>query len=404
VVAHQRVKLTREHTIVRYPDSAAGKPGFFGQTAGGALAIQAGGQQAKGPGPTASADVLRVFNETVEKAKQENQANIEMARMGYQKCEQALVMKAKMEQQIMQKAKQVEMELELSKQQQVRAVEERHHVLHQRLGKIREVKVSALVAQEKEVRQAMLLLEGVVNTLESAARSGEGMEVIDVNKKAAETIHAVQQSCGNLKPHEDDEILFRPAAPELVASLSAAGLVASSGFAPNCLVDGDGLVRAVLGKEAKFSVMVKDHLNEPNLSRGEAPKVDFLAPDGRPVTWVIQPDPALPGKFDVRWRPHIEGEHEIVVALKGLKVAESPFKVCVRAGRDYHCVGAPQLEFGREGAAEGELCRPWGVCCTPQGLIAVADRSNNRIQMFKRDGSFHFKFGTEGTRNGESGS
>ena len=63
-------------------------------------------------------------------------------------------------------------------------------------------------------------------------------------------------------------------------------------------------------------------------------------------------------------------------------------------------VGAAQLEFGREGAGDGELCRPWGVCCTPTGLIAVADRSNNRIQMFKRDGTFHFKFGSEGSRNG----
>jgi len=87
--------------------------------------------------------------------------------------------------------------------------------------------------------------------------------------------------------------------------------------------------------------------------------------------------------------------------LKGVKLPESPYKCTVRAGRDYHLVGTSQLEFGREGAQEGELCRPWGVCCTPTGLICVADRSNNRIQMFKRDGTFHFKFGTEGNRNGQ---
>jgi len=403
VVAHQRVKLTREHTIVRYPDnsSVSKPPGFFNHV-NGAHPVQAAPVGSKGPGPTANADVIRVFNETVEKAKLENQANIEMARRGYDKCEKALEMKAAMERQILQKTEQVKMEIELSKNQQIHAVEERHRLLWQRLVKIKEVKVGALVAQEKEVRQAMLLLNQVLATLERAAQSGDGMEVIDVNKKASETIMAMQQSCGNLKPHEDDEILFRPAPPELVTNLASAGVVASSGFAPNCIADGDGLTRGVLGKEAKFSVMVKDHLNEPNLTRStDGPKLDFISPDGRPINFQVAPDLSVPGKFDVRWRPHLEGEHQINISLKGVKLPESPYKCTVRAGRDYHLVGTSQLEFGREGAQEGELCRPWGVCCTPTGLICVADRSNNRIQMFKRDGTFHFKFGTEGNRNGQ---
>ena len=376
VVAHQRVKLTREHTIVRYPDnsSVSKPPGFFNHV-NGAHPVQAAPVGSKGPGPTANADVIRVFNETVEKAKLENQANIEMARRGYDKCEKALEMKAAMERQILQKTEQVKMEIELSKNQQIHAVEERHRLLWQRLVKIKEVKVGALVAQEKEVRQAMLLLNQVLATLERAAQSGDGMEVIDVNKKASETIMAMQQSCGNLKPHEDDEILFRPAPPELVTNLASAGVVASSGFAPNCIADGDGLTRGVLGKEAKFSVMVKDHLNEPNLTRStDGPKLDFISPDGRPINFQVAPDLSVPGKFDVRWRPHLEGEHQINISLKGVKLPESPYKCTVRAGRDYHLVGTSQLEFGREGAQEGELCRPWGVCCTPTGLICVADR------------------------------
>ena len=381
VVAHQRVKLTREHTIVRYPDnsSVSKPPGFFNHV-NGAHPVQAAPVGSKGPGPTANADVIRVFNETVEKAKLENQANIEMARRGYDKCEKALEMKAAMERQILQKTEQVKMEIELSKNQQIHAVEERHRLLWQRLVKIKEVKVGALVAQEKEVRQAMLLLNQVLATLERAAQSGDGMEVIDVNKKASETIMAMQQSCGNLKPHEDDEILFRPAPPELVTNLASAGVVASSGFAPNCIADGDGLTRGVLGKEAKFSVMVKDHLNEPNLTRStDGPKLDFISPDGRPINFQVAPDLSVPGKFDVRWRPHLEGEHQINISLKGVKLPESPYKCTVRAGRDYHLVGTSQLEFGREGAQEGELCRPWGVCCTPTGLICVADRSPIKI-------------------------
>ena len=401
VVAHQRVKLTREHTIVRYPDnsSVSKPPGFFNHV-NGVHPVQAAPVGSKGPGPAANADVIRVFNETVEKAKLENQANIEMARRGYDKCEKALEMKAAMERQILQKTEQVKMEIELSKNQQIHAVEERHRALWQRLVKIKEVKVGALVAQEKEVRQAMLLLNQVLATLERAASSGDGMEVIDVNKKASETIMAMQQSCGNLKPHEDDEILFRPAPPELVTNLASAGVVASSGFAPNCIADGDGLTRGVLGKEAKFSVMVKDHLNEPNLTRStDGPKLDFISPDGRPINFQVAPDLSVPGKFDVRWRPHLEGEHQINISLKGVKLPESPYKCTVRAGRDYHLVGTSQLEFGREGAQEGELCRPWGVCCTPTGLICVADRSPINIFPSNLDLSNYVLFEQEQQQN-----
>ena len=159
-----------------------------------------------------------------------------------------------------------------------------HQGLVRRLDKIRQVKLAALEAQEQEIRKAMLMLETVVTNLETSVRSSEGMEIIDVNKKASDTIAAVQASCGSLAPHEDDEILFRPPPSELVANLSTAGVVVSSGFGPHCVLDGDGLVRGVLGKEAKFSIFVKDHLKEVVAVRGDPPNVELFAPDGRPVS------------------------------------------------------------------------------------------------------------------------
>ena len=67
-----------------------------------------------------------------------------------------------------------------------------------------------------------------------------------------------------------------------------------------------------------------------------------------------------------------------------------------RSNKYFFC--SPVLEFSQEGSGDGDLCRPWGICCTPKGLIVVADRSNNRICVFNRDCS---KFGTEGTRKGQ---
>ena len=43
-------------------------------------------------------------------------------------------------------------------------------------------------------------------------------------------------------------------------------------------------------------------------------------------------------------------------------------------------IGKQIFEFGGEGSDDGKLCRPWGVCCSREGFILVANRSNNRIE------------------------
>lgn len=58
--------------------------------------------------------------------------------------------------------------------------------------------------------------------------------------------------------------------------------------------------------------------------------------------------------------------------------------VHIRKGRNYAAIArnGPILSFGGEGSEDGKLCRPWGICCDLKGRIIVADRSNNRIQVF----------------------
>ncbi|KYN17145.1 Tripartite motif-containing protein 71 [Trachymyrmex cornetzi] len=42
------------------------------------------------------------------------------------------------------------------------------------------------------------------------------------------------------------------------------------------------------------------------------------------------------------------------------------------------------------------LCRPWGLICDNEGNIIISDRSNNRIQIYREDGTLVRKFGTYG--------
>lgn len=63
--------------------------------------------------------------------------------------------------------------------------------------------------------------------------------------------------------------------------------------------------------------------------------------------------------------------------------------------------GVPMFSFGREGQDEGQVSRPWGLCIDREGNIIVADRRNNRIQIFNSRGEFKTMFGSKGTGPGE---
>jgi tripartite motif-containing protein 71 len=79
----------------------------------------------------------------------------------------------------------------------------------------------------------------------------------------------------------------------------------------------------------------------------------------------------------------MDGIYVLHVSIRGCPIAQSPMSIHVRKGRNYaELVGSkPLFSFGGEGEKDGQLCRPWGICCDRRGRIIVADRSNNRIQV-----------------------
>ena len=354
VVAHQRVKLTRDHTIVRYPDTKPAANNMFA------------------PNHTNRDEVMMVFHEAVKKAKEENERNIVRARNGYTECEAALNRIEKMKSEIGIVHTQVQQEVKEVTQGIVFGVKKREGFLLDRLSRVHGVKMDSLNKQETEVRQHLFVLHQVAMQLEKSNRSSREMDIIEMNKQADTAIKSVQHLCGTLEPAEDSNMKLHPPETGLIQSISKMGMISTSGYAPLCSAEGEGLTKGVLGREAKFSVLVKDHVGE------------HLALLGDGVKWSQVPDPNLPGKVLVHWRPHVEGDHTLAITLKGRHIQGSPFKCSVKAGRNYQTVGVPVLEFSSEGAGDGELCRPWGICCTPAGLIVVADRSNNRICLFNR--------------------
>ncbi|KAG8226087.1 hypothetical protein J437_LFUL006394 [Ladona fulva] len=207
-----------------------------------------------------------------------------------------------------------------------------------------------------------------------------------------------------LKPCEDDYLAFQsPADCSIILhALSSAGRVVSSAFAMFTVASGKGLHHALVGHSATFEVRMRDHLGQLSDVPSDAITVKVLVPDGSWVNGTVEKyNQEVRGTVRASWIPPQEGTHTVNVLLRGKHIRGSPFVVQVYRIRDYSSIRSPVLVLGGEGEEEGRLCRPWGVAVDKRGNIVVADRSNNRIQIFSSDGRFIRAFGSQGSGCGE---
>ena len=67
--------------------------------------------------------------------------------------------------------------------------------------------------------------------------------------------------------HEDDIVEFTYPDQNLMKNLSSFSFIGGSGYALYSLAEGDGLKKAILGKDARFIVVLKDQLGEQRTVR-----------------------------------------------------------------------------------------------------------------------------------------
>lgn len=278
-------------------------------------------------------------------------------------------------------------------------LEERERDLLRRVEKIRQVKGKSLHLQMDDLKMGLMTLSRTVESVESVLNTGRDIDILKTKESMVKELQRLRSLRGHLQPHEDDSILFTPPDAALNVAISKLGFITSSAYAPNCVAVGDGLKRALKGKLSIFIIQAKDHLGEQRVVGGDPIECVIQSPDGAMFrTEVVD---RQNGTYSVSYRPPAEGQHIISVMINGKHIHESPFNVNVSCGRNYTTVGQMMMQFGGEGEEEGKLCRPWGICYHKDGLILVADRSNNRIQAFTPDGNYHHHFGSAGTRNGQ---
>ncbi|XP_061738550.1 E3 ubiquitin-protein ligase TRIM71 [Nerophis ophidion] len=305
-----------------------------------------------------------------------------------------------MAEQVEMKAKVVQSEVKALVLRHKKALEERECQLLWKLEKIRQVKAKSLYLQVDKLHQSLNKLDSTIAAVSQVLDEGRHIDVLLARERMMTQMHELKALRTLMQPQEDDRFMFTPPDQALYIAIQSMGLISSGAFAPVTKAHGDGLKSALQGKHASFTVMGYDHDGEPRLSGGDVVSAVVMSVSDSTVSPTDISDHHN-GSYTVSYVAQCEGEHLVSVLVCNQHIQGSPFKVFVKSGRSYGSLGAQVSSFGAEGEGDGQLCRPWGISVDKEGYVVVADRSNNRIQIFKPCGAFHYKFGSLGSRPGQ---
>ncbi|XP_053323314.1 E3 ubiquitin-protein ligase TRIM71 [Spea bombifrons] len=442
LMAHQRVRLTKDHFIERFPGPGHRAPGSPCNSAGSSAATTSSSSTSSSSYQGSAFSILSVYPERLAYCQQHDEEVLHFycdtcsipicrectmgrhaghsfvylqdalqdsraitiqlladAQQGRQAIQLSLDQAQALAEQVEMKAKVVQSEIKAVTSRHKKALEERECELLWKVEKIRQVKAKSLYHQVEKLHQALNKLDSTINAVQQVLEDGCSMDILIARDRVLAQLQDVKNARGLLQLQEDDRIMFTPPDQALYLAIKSMGLVSSGAFAALTKATGEGLKRALQGKVATFTVIGYDHDGEARLSGGDLITVLVMGPDGN--LFGAEVTDQLNGTYLVSYRPQLEGEHLISVMVCNQHIENSPFKVNVKSGRSYIGIGLPAQSFGGEGDQDGKLCRPWGVCVDREGYVIVADRSNNRIQIFKPCGTFHHKFGSLGSRPGQ---
>lgn len=276
------------------------------------------------------------------------------------------------------------------------ALEERERVLLAKLEKIKIIRQASLQQQLENLSNALSNYSHCSEMLSNALNMGIPLEILRAKDTTFLSWKKLLSIKSTLTPF-DDNIIFTPPDPSVVMALANMGDVTISNYSSN----GTESIRNSIGRIG-FNVHSKNQIYEDSSCLTVALSPYLSSQDSRSTS--LDLDDKVPFCLSNSKFTQSQPKHDMPLPQPFLprnKISGALLPQTTNRTRDYREAGNPHFIFGGEGENDGQLCRPWGVCCDAEGNIIVADRSNNRIQIFKNDGTFLRKFGCHGSDQGQ---
>lgn len=255
------------------------------------------------------------------------------------------------------------------------AIEERERILLDKVEKCRQQKITTLADQMAGLRAALAGLAQTSDNLTKALESSHCLTSLEVSSALTSGENQMQQFASmykSLQPREEFIVMAHPNF-ELIQELRVQGdVVITSQRIPSNTAQAQQICAS--GNVLTRRPIIRSTVNQPKIltpwdqvSMG----ANVLATSPKSIA-------SVPGVPNV-----------------GQSIPGSSIHVTLKAAY------VPSTSFGFDGQGDGQVSRPWGLCVDKDGNVIVADRRNNRVQVFYTDGSCKLMFGEKGSGNGQ---
>ena len=280
------------------------------------------------------------------------------------------------------------------------AVNKREKEIIAQISAIADLRLDSLAKERDGIENRLEEIKELLKKMKESREKSHKASTISIHQKISHILGILAKTTElGQYPVEDDTFILKSNLSSVASSLKSLCILTTSSYPPLCTAVGEGLHHPRVNRLSTVIVYTKDRAGEACISGGERLLVSFKPIEGLALPVDVRDN--QDGSYSINFRPQVRGEHTLTIAIRGLHIQGSPFKLSVDGGREYGRFGTVSKVFGSEGSEHGEFCRPWGICCDQKGNIIVGDRSNHRIQVFDIDGVFQHSFGSEGSQPGQ---
>ena len=228
-------------------------------------------------------------------------------------------------------------------------------------------------------------LQKSVEYCEAILRRNKSIEILQVHQTLAERCNALLdvEKLNMNKPLHPTLHARYEINEDLVETLRCAvpgRLVVSNTDHLGSVAEGKGLKEADVGNDAEFLITTKDSNQKQCYDEDDQIIVKVVTPSGEKLN--NQVTHLKDGEYRVTYTPDCVGTHDVVIEVNGQPLTGSPWSLHVSP--HYY---RPLFSFRSHGEGQGQIGNPCDIAIDENtGNIAVADNSNNRVQLFNSEG------------------
>ena len=239
-------------------------------------------------------------------------------------------------------------------------------------------------AQQKHHATRLENFELVLTQLKSCVERGQSILERNFSAEILQTNHVILRRCNELLNARKPDLYKSPHLHYLVEEkLDLMDRVVVTKTDPSkCLAEGQDNKEVQERNKTYFVIVTKDSDGLQCYQRDDKIKADILTPEGDRLKTDVKD--TKDGKYTVTYTPRCAGKHRVEIAVNGQQLTGSPWILPV----DPHQYQF-SFQFGSKGKGHGEFDDIYDIDVSQKtGTIAVAERGNQRIQLFSSEGKF----------------